>query len=34
MFMADGHVLEQNTPEEFFKNPQNDRLKDFLGKIL
>ena len=23
MFMADGHVLEQNTPEEFFKNPQN-----------
>ena len=34
MFMADGHVLEQNTPEEFFKNPQKDRLKDFLGKIL
>ena len=34
MFMADGHVLAQNTPEEFFKNPQNDRLKDFLGKIL
>ncbi len=34
MFMADGHVLEQNTPEEFFENPQNDRLKDFLGKIL
>ena len=34
MFMADCHVLEQNTPEEFFKNPQNDRLKDFLGKIL
>ena len=34
MFMADGHFLEQNTPEEFFKNPQNDRLKDFLGKIL
>ncbi|MDD3222738.1 MAG: amino acid ABC transporter ATP-binding protein [Clostridia bacterium] len=34
MFMADGCVLEQNTPEEFFKNPQNERLKDFLSKIL
>ena len=34
MFMADGHVREQNTPEELFKNPQTDRLKDFLGKIL
>lgn len=34
MFMAGRSVLEQNTPEEFFKNPQNDRLKDFLGKIL
>ena len=30
MFMADGYILEQNTPEEFFGNPQNDRLKDFL----
>ena len=34
MFMADGHILEQNTPEEFFANPQNDRLKDFLSKVL
>lgn len=34
MFMADGYILEQNTPEEFFGNPQNDRLKDFLSKVL
>lgn len=34
MFMADGLILEQNTPEEFFSNPQNERLKDFLSKVL
>lgn len=34
MFMADGYILEQSTPEEFFGNPQNDRLKDFLSKVL
>jgi polar amino acid transport system ATP-binding protein len=34
MFMADGYILEQNTPQEFFRNPQNDRLKDFLSKVL
>ena len=34
MFMADGYILEQNTPEEFFANPQNERLKDFLAKVL
>ena len=34
MFMADGYILERNTPEEFFGNPQNDRLKDFLSKVL
>lgn len=34
MFMADGYILGQNTPEEFFGNPQNDRLKDFLSKVL
>ena len=33
MFMADGYILEQNTPEAFFGNPQNDRLKDFLSKV-
>ncbi|MEE1243167.1 amino acid ABC transporter ATP-binding protein [Frisingicoccus sp.] len=34
MFMADGYILEQNTPKEFFENPQNERLKDFLSKVL
>ena len=34
IFMADGEILEQNKPEEFFTNPQSDRAKDFLGKIL
>ena len=34
VFMADGAVVEENTPEEFFTNPTSDRAKDFLGKIL
>ncbi|MBO0842120.1 MAG: amino acid ABC transporter ATP-binding protein [Nocardioides sp.] len=34
IFMADGQIVEQNTPEEFFDNPQSERAKDFLGKIL
>jgi len=34
IFMDDGQVVEENTPEEFFTNPQSDRAKDFLGKIL
>ncbi|MBW3085353.1 Glutamine transport ATP-binding protein GlnQ [Austwickia sp. TVS 96-490-7B] len=34
VFMADGQIVEQNTPEEFFTQPQSDRAKDFLGKIL
>lgn len=34
LFMADGYVLEQNTPEKFFANPENPRLKEFLSKIL
>ncbi|MDF9277049.1 amino acid ABC transporter ATP-binding protein [Arthrobacter sp. EH-1B-1] len=34
IFMADGQIVEQATPEEFFTNPQSDRAKDFLGKIL
>jgi len=34
VFMADGRIVEQNTPEEFFTNPQSDRAKDFLSKIL
>ena len=34
LFMAEGQVLEENTPQEFFTNPKTDRAKDFLGKIL
>ncbi len=34
LFMADGAVVEENTPEEFFTNPQSERARDFLGKIL
>ncbi len=34
VFMADGQVVEENTPEEFFTNPQSSRAQDFLGKIL
>jgi glutamate transport system ATP-binding protein len=34
VFMADGQVVEESRPEEFFTNPQSDRAKDFLGKIL
>ncbi|WP_236036790.1 MULTISPECIES: amino acid ABC transporter ATP-binding protein [Bifidobacterium] len=34
VFMADGQILEQNTPDEFFEHPQTDRAKDFLSKIL
>ena len=34
LFMADGHIMEQNEPHEFFANPQCDRLKSFLDKVL
>lgn len=34
IFMDEGLLVEQNKPEEFFNNPQNDRTKDFLSKIL
>jgi len=34
VFMADGAIVEQADPESFFTNPQSDRAKDFLGKIL
>ncbi len=34
IFMADGKILEENTPEEFFSNPKNPRLIDFLSKVL
>ena len=34
LFMADGAILEQNEPEQFFAAPKNQRLKDFLSKVL
>ena len=34
VFMADGHVQEQGSPEDIFTKPQNDRLKSFLKVIL
>ena len=34
LFMADGKILEQNKPSEFFAHPENQRLKDFLSKII
>ena len=34
LFMADGKLLEQGTPQEVFEHPQNPRLKDFLAKVL
>jgi glutamate transport system ATP-binding protein len=34
LFMADGAIVEEATPEHFFTNPQSDRAKDFLSKIL
>lgn len=34
VFMADGQIIEEGTPEHFFENPQNPRVKQFLGRIL
>ena len=34
LFMADGKLLEQGSPEEIFGNPQHPRLQDFLSKVL
>lgn len=34
LFMADGSIVEDTDPESFFTNPQSERAKDFLGKIL
>ena len=34
LFMADGHILEENEPHAFFANPQNERTKLFLSKVL
>ena len=34
IFMDEGKIIEENTPNEFFDNPKNPRLKDFLSKVL
>ncbi|MGN0641893.1 MAG: amino acid ABC transporter ATP-binding protein [Huintestinicola sp.] len=34
LFMDGGNILEENSPGEFFGNPQNERLKSFLSKVL
>ena len=34
LFMADGKLLEEGTPEEIFEHPQHHRLQDFLSKVL
>ena len=34
VFMSDGAIVEESDPETFFTNPESDRAKDFLGKIL
>jgi glutamate transport system ATP-binding protein len=34
VFMADGQILEQASPDEFFEHPKTERAKDFLSKIL
>ncbi len=34
LFMAEGQIMEENEPKEFFAHPQNPRLRDFLSKVL
>ncbi len=34
LFMADGQILEEAPPQEFFGNPKNERLKAFLSKVI
>ena len=34
VFMDHGESIEEGTPEHFFTNPQHDRVKQFLGKII
>jgi general L-amino acid transport system ATP-binding protein len=34
IFMDEGQIIEENTPEEFFHHPKSDRTRDFLSKIL
>ena len=34
LFMDHGKIIEENTPKEFFENPEDPRLQDFLSKVL
>ncbi|MYU15206.1 amino acid ABC transporter ATP-binding protein, partial [Streptomyces sp. SID8361] len=34
VFMADGRIVEDRMPEEFFRAPESERARDFLSKIL
>ncbi|HPD13168.1 MAG TPA: glutamine ABC transporter ATP-binding protein GlnQ, partial [Bacilli bacterium] len=34
IFMDEGKILEEGTPQEIFNNPKNPRTKDFLSKVL
>jgi glutamate transport system ATP-binding protein len=34
VFMANGQIVEENTPDEFFARPRSDRANEFLSKIL
>ena len=34
LFMDEGRIIEEGTPEEIFQNPKNSRTKDFLSKVL
>lgn len=34
VFMAGGQIIEEGNPEHFFENPESDRVKQFLGKII
>ena len=34
LFMADGKLVEEGTPQDIFEHPQSERLRDFLSKVL
>ena len=34
VFMEDGRIIEEGTPEHFFTSPDSPRVKEFLGKII
>ena len=34
LFIDEGVIVEENSPNEFFENPKSERLKDFLSKVL